>query len=215
MSTSDPTNGISMTKLSSAQRRIHQAAMRLFAEKGSTQVSISDLAEYAGVARGTIYNNVGSLDHLFEEVAANLTAEMTELVTRSFGEVEDPAQRLAHGIRLFIRRAHEEPAWGYFLMTFAFNSESIRELWSGQPLLDVLNGLGQQRYQLRPEQLPSVMALVGGSVIAAMHLVRSGMKTWRDAGSDTVELVLRALGIGIEEARSLATSPLPEVKGWQ
>ena len=187
--------------------------MKLFAEKGATQVSISELAASAGVARGTIYNNVGSLEHLFEEVAANLANEMTELVTRNFGDITDPALRLSIGTRLFIRRAHEEPDWGHFLMTFSFSSESVRELWAGQPMLDLLNGLGQGRYRVGPEQIPSVMAMIAGSVIAAMHLVRAGLKTWRDAGSDVAELVLRALGIEAGEARTLARAELPALKG--
>ena len=47
-----------LTQLSTAQRRIYKAAVRLFAEKGATQLNVSDLAQEAGVARGTIYNNV-------------------------------------------------------------------------------------------------------------------------------------------------------------
>ena len=40
-----------METLNPVQRRIHQAALRLFAEKGASQVNISDLAQEAGVAR--------------------------------------------------------------------------------------------------------------------------------------------------------------------
>lgn len=200
-----------MTKITAAQRRIHQAAMKLFAEKGSTQISISELAECAGVARGTIYNNVGSLDHLFDEVAANLANEMTELVTSRFGEIEDPARRLSIGVRLFIKRASDEPAWGHFLMTFAFNSDSVREVWIGQPMLDLINGVGHQRYHIGTDQIPTALGIIGGSVIAAMHLVRSGMKTWRDAGQDVAELVLRGLGINPDEARTLSRCDLPAI----
>lgn len=198
-----------MTKITAAQRRIHQAAMRLFAEKRSTQVSISELAEYAGVARGTIYNNVGSLEHLFEEVAANLANEMTAMITHSFGMVSDPAERVSIGIRLFLRRAHEEPVWGDFLMTFAFHADAVRESWTGQPMLDLINGVGSGRYRIGADQIPSALVLIGGSVIAAMHLVRAGIKTWRDVGSDTAELILRALGLDAEEARKLAQCELP------
>jgi len=36
-------------ELTSAQRRIYNAAIYLFAEKGSTQVTVSELADTAGV----------------------------------------------------------------------------------------------------------------------------------------------------------------------
>ena len=98
-----------MESLNPVQRRIHQAALRLFADKGVNQVNISDLAQEAGVARGTIYNNVESVEQLFRQVASQLSKEMHQRVSKSFVEVQDPAQRLANGIRFFIRRTHEEP----------------------------------------------------------------------------------------------------------
>jgi len=55
--------------LNQARRRIHAAAMKLFAERGVTKVNISELAAAAGMARGTIYSHVPDVDGLFEEVA--------------------------------------------------------------------------------------------------------------------------------------------------
>lgn len=201
-----------METLNPVQRRIHQAALRLFAEKGVSQVNISDLAQEAGVARGTIYNNVESVENLFASVASHLSAEMHQRVIKGFSSATDPAERLALGIRSFIRRAHEEPHWGQFISRFALNNESLREMWFGPPTQDLLLGLTSKRYTFRKEQLPSVIATIAGSVLGSMFLVLEGHRTWRDAGSDTAELVLRALGIEAQEAMTLATvalAPLP------
>jgi AcrR family transcriptional regulator len=118
-----------MAGMSAAQRRIHQAALRLFAEKGTSEGSVSDLAEAAGVARGTIYNNLDSTDHLFEQVASQLADEMNRRVVLSYADAEDSALRLAIGIRLYVRRAHEEPHWGRFLTHFSFRTESLAAFW--------------------------------------------------------------------------------------
>lgn len=192
-----------------AQRRIYQAAMKLFAERGVTQVSVSDLASYADVARGTIYNNIESFENLFEEVAGNLATEMNERVVSRFNIVTDPAQRLAFGIRMYVRRAHEEPSWGLFITSFAFTHAAMRELWSGHPATDVLAGVQSGRYNLAIEQIPSAMGLIGSSVMSAMYLVREGLKTWRDAGTDAAKLVLKAFGIDLEEAHQLAHAEMP------
>ena len=40
-----------MAPQSTAEQRIHDAALRLFAERGATQLTISELADAAGVAR--------------------------------------------------------------------------------------------------------------------------------------------------------------------
>ena len=51
--------------------------------------------------------------------------------------------------------------------------------------------------------------MIAGSVQAAMMLVLEGHKTWRDAGADTAELLLKALGIDAIEARALSATELP------
>lgn len=200
-----------MEALNPVQRRIHQAALRLFAEKGVSQVNISDLAQEAGVARGTIYNNVDSVEQLFRQVASQLSKEMHQRVSRSFDGVDDPAHRLANGIRFFIRRTHEEPQWGIFLSRFAMSDSSLREMFYSQATLDLMNGLRIGRYQVRQEQMVSAISLISGSTLAAMFLVIEGLKTWREAGSDVAELILRALGLPDKEARSLATTELPQL----
>lgn len=198
-----------METLNSAQQRIHQAALRLFAEKGATQLTISEIAQAAGIARGTVYNNVESPEQLFESVATYFAQDMTQRAVASFDPTLDPSQRLANGVRLFIRRAHEEPHWGRFLCRFAFNSNALQSFWSGAPTRDVIEAVNQGRYTVRPEQLPSVMSMMAGSVLAAMYLVTQGLRTWRDAGSDTAELLLRGLGVDAEEARRMSTVELP------
>nr|WP_232374296.1 TetR/AcrR family transcriptional regulator [Pseudomonas chlororaphis] len=191
------------------QRRIHQAAFRLFAEKGTSQVNILDLAQEAGVARGTVYSNVESMEGLFEAVASHLAREMHERVKQSFNDLSDPAQRLANGIRFFIRRAHEEPHWGAFIYKFAMSNDSLRGMFASQATTDLLNGLATGRYLFQQAQLLSVLTLISSSVLGSIFLVLEGHRTWRESGVDTAELVLRALGVPFEEARTLATVELP------
>jgi AcrR family transcriptional regulator len=195
--------------LNPTQRRIHQAAFRLFAEKGTSQVNILDLAQEAGVARGTIYSNIESMESLFEAVAGQLAREMHERIKKSFDALEDPAQRLANGIRLFIRRAHEDSQWGAFIHKFAMSNSSLREMFISQATTDLMNGLSSGRYKFQQEQLLCVITLISSSVLGSIFLVQEGHRTWRESGSDTAELVLRALGVPPEEARVLATTELP------
>lgn len=200
--------------LTPAQIRIHRAAIQLFAENGGSQVSVSELAAAAGIARGTVYNNVESPEQLFETVAAQLAHEMHARIMVSFATVNDPVQRLANGCRMFIRRAHEEPHWGRFVNRFSFNTKSLQDLLQSQLLQDVMAGMQAGRYSFRPEQLPGVIAMIAGTVLTSMFMVLEGHRTWRQAGADTTELVLRAMGLPIDQARALATSelpPLPEV----
>jgi len=191
-----------------AQRRIHDAAIRLFAEQGNHRVSVSDLAQAAGVARGTIYNNIETPEYLFEQVAAQLASEMHERVT-ACDQDSDPAHRLANDIRFFVRRAHEEPQWGWFVYRFGINNDSLRDLLNGTPMRAIVKGVDRHRYDLREDLLPGAMAMIAGTTLTAMWMVLEGHQTWREAGSGAAELVLRSFGIAAEEARRLAESDLP------
>jgi len=197
--------------INSAQRRIHAAALRLFAERDITQISVSDLAAAAGVARSTIYNNIGRSEQLFDEVAAQLLHEMITRTEQAAYPEDDIAQRLASGIRFFLRRAYEEPLWGRFINRFALNSASLYALFAAAPTRNLEEGVANGRYRLTAEQIPSAVGMIAGSVVANIQLILEGHQTWRALGSHTAELLLTAFGVPSEEAKMLANRPLPNL----
>lgn len=201
---------------SAARRRIHTAAMQLFTDRGVTRVNISELASAAGMARGTIYSHVPDIDRLFEDVAAQLAHEMNERIVRGHVGMDDPAERLATGVRQYIRRAHEEPLWGRFMGRFGLSHALMQEVLATRPLLDLEAGIASGRYALRREQLPAMAAMLMGTTLAAMLPVVQGHATWREIGADTVELMLVALGLARDEARTLSRAeldPLADIGG--
>jgi AcrR family transcriptional regulator len=198
-----------MEPISAATARIHRAALRLFAERGSSEIKLSELAQVAGVARGTIYNNLPNPETLFEDVCGQLSHEMIRQIVASFGDLEDPAARIARGIRLYVRRAHDEPDWGRFLCRFAYSSASLREVMVGEPMRDVMQGFASGRFKFRNDQLLSVLGVMVGVILSSILLVLEGHKTWRDAGSDAAELALCAFGIDRAEAYAISQTELP------
>ncbi len=198
---------------SAAEKRIYDAALKLYADRTSHyEVPVSDLAEAAGVARGTIYNRIGSPEALFSDLATKLASEMAQRVAASYAPDATAAERLAIGIRLYVRRAHEEQHWGRFLLQFGMTDDSLRELWIGPPSQDIKTGIAAGEYDLTDDELLSALGLIAGATLSGILLVLQGFKTWRDAGSETARLALRALGIDADEARRLAELPLPELR---
>jgi AcrR family transcriptional regulator len=195
--------------MTSTEERISAAAVRLFVTKGTNQVTISKLAQEANVARGTLYRNVGSMDSLFERIVAELSADLHHRVSASFVGIDDPAARLATGVRLWIRYAHENPTMGRFAVKFGLNEGALRTWMSGPPLQDVQAGIAAGRYEVA--NVDSVASLVMGATISAMWMVLEGHQTWREAGSTTAELLLRSLGVDSVEARQISTADLPDL----
>jgi AcrR family transcriptional regulator len=204
-------SGVSPT-MSPARQRLHDAALHLFAERGSSEVSVSELAQAAGIARGTVYNNIESLDEFFDDVSRDLAYEMRDRMLATFVDVRDPARRMADGLRFFVRRAHREPGWGRFVARFGSVNATVQALWGGPSMDDFRAGCRRGRFTVGADHEPGVMALVNGTTITAMWLVLEGHETWRRVGSSSAELVLRALGVPGDEAHALATADLPELR---
>lgn len=192
-------------------RRINAAAVRLFTSKGTTQLTVSELAQEANVARGTLYRNVGSVEDLFDRIVAEFSADLHQRVAATFTGIDDPAARLAIGVRMWVRFAHEDPTMGRFAVRFALTEESLRAVMAGPPMEDIKTGIAAGRYDIGAASIDSVVSIIVGAVVSAMWMVLEGHQTWREAGTSTAGLLLRAMGIEPAEAHEICTADLPDL----
>ena len=192
-----------------ARARIYQAAIRLFAESGRGEVTVSELADAAGIARGTIYNNIKAPENLFGEVASSLAHEMILRIEATMRAIDDPAERIATGMRLFVRRAHEEQDWGRFLTRFALENSALSGMMREPPAKDIRKAIKAKTFSAGEEAIHALVSMLTGTTLAAMSAVIHGDQAWRNGGSDAAELFLRACGASPADARRLSTSGLP------
>jgi len=91
------------------RRRIIDAAIEVFAAKGFFGARVSEIAESAGVADGTIYLYFRSKDEilisLFEEKMGEINRRFAELL----GRFDDPAEKLRHYVVEHLRLVAEQP----------------------------------------------------------------------------------------------------------
>jgi AcrR family transcriptional regulator len=197
--------------VNATERRINAAALRLFAERGNLDLTMSELAIEAGLARGTLYRNVESIEQLFDDVVATLTVETHAAIASALdahGDL-DPAVRLATAMRMFVRVAHDNPAKGRFIVRFGLTHEQLRGVLSGPPMQDVTTGIRSGRYAVTEAMQLSVASLLMGTTLSAMWMVLEGHQGWREAGSVAAELTLTSLGIARAEAHQIAQTELP------
>ena len=136
---------------------------------------------------------------------------MHRRVSASFAGIDDPAARLATGLRLWIRHAYENPTIGRFAVKFGMSEESLRAVMTGPPMHDINAGIAAGRYDIGALSVDSIASLVVGATVSGMWMVLEGHQTWREAGSSTAELVLRAMGIEPKEACEIAMAELPRL----
>jgi len=197
-------------RTSRMRRRIHDAALRAFAEQG-TGVQIDDVVKRAGIARGTFYNYFRTIDELFEHVAAEMAHDMGARVYTRIASIPDPALRVSNGIRHFCMRAHTDRDWGLFLAHFGLSDELLQTAMLQTAFRDVEEGIASGRFRVNRDQAMSAFALLTGGVLASIKLVVAGVETPVRAGENLVELGLRAVGIDPEEAAALARAPLTAI----
>jgi len=197
--------------MNSIDERVSAAAMRLFAQRGATEVSMSDLAAEARVARGTLYRNIGSTERLYTRLIETMAPRLHSQIASGLDQIgaTDPAVRLASALRLLVRLASDEPVTGKFLVRFGLSDESLNALLSGPPMRDIESGIASGRYQISPGSTLAAASLISGATVSAMRMATEGHLGWRDAGSSTAELVLRALGVPGPEAAEISQVELP------
>lgn len=188
-----------------SQKRIHAAAIRLFADTGAQKVSVSDLADEAGVARGTVYAYLNQSPNLFERTAERLANDMHLRIAKGGAKIDDPAHKVALGIFQFMYHAYANPDWGRFLCQFGFTANQLTQLWHAQPMHDVSLGIECGRFDLEQSQISIAVTLLASAVMGAIQVTLSGHKGWREAYTEVTELILRSFGVSATEARAIAT----------
>nr|WP_119612260.1 TetR/AcrR family transcriptional regulator [Streptomyces acidiscabies] len=75
------------TRRAATRQKLYEAAVTLIAEQGFSATTVDEIAERAGVAKGTVYYNFASKSVLFEELLRHgvglLTASLREASQRS------------------------------------------------------------------------------------------------------------------------------------
>lgn len=102
-----------------SREAIVDAAAQLFLERGFASVSMDDLAEAAGVARRTLYNQFASKEDIFREVLLRVSDQFEDLLPPGIetqGDVEDVLRLVSRAIL----ELHKRPGYlGFFRMVVA------------------------------------------------------------------------------------------------
>lgn len=94
--------------------RIIEAALGLIAEHGLGGVTMTSVAEAAGVARQTLYNHYRDVDSIVGAVIERHNEESLRRLRAVLATVDAPADRLEHLVRhIAAIRAHAHPTLGF------------------------------------------------------------------------------------------------------
>ncbi len=121
---SDATEGRPRARRSPSRVAIVTAAERLFLERGFGAVSMDELAEAAGVARRTLYNQFASKEEIFREMLGRVSGQLEGAFPPGIetqGDVEDVLRLIARAIL----GLHQQPEYLGFLRMLVADSRQF------------------------------------------------------------------------------------------
>ncbi|HEY3621434.1 MAG TPA: TetR/AcrR family transcriptional regulator [Roseiarcus sp.] len=180
--------------------QLMQAARALYAERTIESVTIDDVVNEAGVAKGTFYVHFEHLPDLQVAVADELAQELDDLLQPFRLQLADPIERIAAGCAAFIREAFGNPSWGSLAARSAWELPSVAHAARKNLREDLRLAAARGRLSgITPELGFDV---VSGIVLQTMRAAGERRLSPSDATA-AVEAILRALGVASAEAHSI------------
>ena len=185
--------------------RIVEAAERLMRERGVEAVTIQDITEAADVGHGTFYCHFESKAEVLRPLIDQRAERLHLQVDRATSGDQDPAVRLATGVRIALHSIASDPLWNWYVFRSGTPFRRLAEGMGTPPVEDMNRGVASGRFQVT--NLRATWSFIDGALIGVLTAWdQSGMG---DAAAEiTAELVLRSLGVSPEEAARIAREPL-------
>lgn len=184
-----------------------ESSLRAVLAQGSVSVSLESLLSFADVSRGTFYKYFPDVPALVQTMATVLSGELIAALHPMVETIDDPAERLATGMRAVLGLVQRTPMLGPLL---ANSSWLLVQPDEDHPFLTLVRAdveRGQQTGRFDTMDLSLSMELLAAHVTAASRrLAASGDA--QQLAAQTVAASLRCLGVDAHEAQQLAEIPV-------
>lgn len=190
------------------RRALVDAAKRIVATRGTTDVSIQEITDEADVGFGSFYNHFESKADLFEVAVAEVLESYGAQLDRACEGIDDQAERYAIGIRQTARLAITAPAVAQVLAVSGSAYLLSDHGLAPRALRDIEAGIAAGRFHV---DNPTVaLVTTAGCLFAFVNVRLAAPDTLDDDDADELaEQLLRMLGMTPRAARAVAHRPLP------
>ncbi|MBS0319356.1 MAG: helix-turn-helix transcriptional regulator [Proteobacteria bacterium] len=184
--------------------RILRAALPIFAAHGERAV-IDDFIRAADIARGTFYNHFRSTQALLEATQQWLENDLILSIQGEIAGFANPADRVGMGVRWWLRRARQDPAWCAFTVRLRHHGELVER----QVRADLRDGLARSVFHFASVDVARDQLV--GTVQETMYRMTQRAVSLRHV-DDVARTVLRALGTSPAMVEAVVARPLGRMR---
>lgn len=178
------------------------------ARKGIDAATMSEIADLADVASGTVYNYFASKDELVVSVMEQVMERLARRVIVATTGFCDPARFYAFGLRCLMEAATTDQRWRWLLRRAEVISDVMYRVIGPYALKDIRTGAAAGRFRVEDPELvwrQTTYAIVGFSVAVCDHNLPP------DKIDEAVVNLLGMVGVDRDSAWELARRPSPKL----
>lgn len=188
------------------RQRLVESAMLVFAEKGIGASVIQDVVLAAKVSQGTFYNYFRTNEELLIGIGEELNNELMSLIEAEVSQLDDPAQRMATGLRLYLHTARSFPLFARFVSTAGLNGVGPNSMIYEFLPPHIEKGIARGVFANLPIDV-ALDLIAGTSMAAIVRIVADATRP--EYPEQIVATILRGLGLTAGEASHRVATPLP------
>ncbi len=177
------------------------AGLRLLAERPIDSLSVDEIVETAGVAKGSFFYHFADKQAFAREIAAQVRAEVEATITAANRDIDDPARRVAQGIGRFVRFALAAPDKATIVVTADLRGADPDHALNAGLRADLEQGMQSGRFD-RGDVSAAMLNLIGITHLLIRKVVfdRPGPTGARALFRSTLSFAFRGLGLTAADA---------------
>ena len=191
---------IGREKRARTKAQLIAAAKALYSTRPWESVTVDEVVNEAGVAKGTFYTHFNDLNELAAAVADELVKSFDELIQPFRLSLPDPLLRIAFGCDAFFQKSLDDRLWASLAARMARSYPTVGKVARKRLSEDLREAL--QRDPQAGLSLELALEVSVGIVVQVMAAIGEGRLRDRDR-IEAVRCILTAIGVGKRDAASI------------
>lgn len=187
------------------------AGRRLFSKNPIDAVTVDDIVRAAKVGKGSFYNHFADREALLRAIASEIRASVERAVALANAGIEDPAQRVARAMCVYLRCAVDDPERARVLARIQSGLTSLAAPLNRGVVDDIAAGLAAARFSVATLEA-GVLCVLGVTQIALIRVLEEPISSVAvGLAQQMCALTLRGLGVEPAGADRIAAQASDEI----